>query len=156
MTHLPALFLFQAAPSRLLSLRTVDLLIIAIYFFVVLAIGFYLKRHTRTGEDFFLAGREMTAWVAGLSFLAANLGSLELMGWAAAAYQYGILATHWYWIGAIPAMLFLGLVMMPFYYISKTHSVPGYLQLRYGESTRALSAVSFAFMTVLMSGINMY
>jgi len=155
-THLPALFLFQAAPSRLLSLRTVDLLIIAIYFFVVLAIGFYLKRHTRTGEDFFLAGREMTAWVAGLSFLAANLGSLELMGWAAAAYQYGILATHWYWIGAIPAMLFLGLVMMPFYYISKTHSVPGYLQLRYGESSRGLSAVSFAFMTVLMSGINMY
>jgi SSS family solute:Na+ symporter len=155
-THLPALFLFEAAPSRLLSLGSVDLLIIAIYFCAVLAIGFYLKRHTRTGEDFFLAGREMTAWVAGLSFLAANLGSLELMGWAAAAYQYGILATHWYWIGAIPAMLFLGLVMMPFYYISKTHSVPGYLQLRYGESTRALSAVSFAFMTVLMSGINMY
>ncbi len=77
-----------------------------------------------------MAGREMTAWIAGLSFLAANLGSLELMGWAAAAYQYGILATHWYWIGAIPAMLFLGIVMMPFYYISKTHSVPGYLKLR--------------------------
>ena len=98
----------------------------------------------------------MTAWVAGLSFLAANLGSLELMGWAAAAYQYGILATHWYWIGAIPAMLFLGVVMMPFYYISKTHSVPGYLKLRFGEPARALSAVSFGFMTVLMSGINMY
>ena len=98
----------------------------------------------------------MTAWVAGLSFLSANLGSLELMGWAAASYQYGILATHWYWIGAIPAMLFLGIVMMPFYYISKTHSVPGYLQLRYGEAARALSAVSFGFMTVLMSGINMY
>ncbi len=75
----------------------------------------------------------MTAWIAGLSFVAANLGSLELMGWAAAAYQYGILAAHWYWIGAIPAMLFLGIVMMPFYYISKTHSVPGYLQLRFGE-----------------------
>jgi SSS family solute:Na+ symporter len=98
----------------------------------------------------------MTAWVAGLSFLSANLGALELMGWAASAYQYGILAAHWYWVGAIPAMLFLGIVMMPFYYISKTHSVPGYLQLRYGESTRALSAISFAFMTVLMSGINMY
>jgi solute:Na+ symporter, SSS family len=131
-------------------------LIIAIYFAVVLAIGSYLKRHAESGEGFFLAGRQMTAWVAGLSFLAANLGSLELMGWAAAAYQYGILATHWYWIGAIPAMLFLGLVMMPFYYISRTHSVPGYLKLRYGESTRALSAVSFAFMTVLMSGVNMY
>src|SRR3990172_9272398 len=148
--------LLQTAPSRLVSLSTVDLLIIGIYFLSVLAIGFYLKSRVSTGEDFFLAGREMTAWVAGLSFLAANLGALELMGWAAAAYQYGILATHWYWIGAIPAMLFLGIVMMPFYYISKTHSVPGYLQLRYGESTRALSAVSFAFMTVLMSGINMY
>jgi len=153
--HFPALWL-QAGRTSLLSLNPVDLAIIIVYFAAVLAIGFYLKRHTRTGEDFFLAGREMTAWVAGLSFLAANLGSLELMGWAAAAYQYGILATHWYWIGAIPAMLFLGLVMMPFYYISKTHSVPGYLKLRYGEPARALSAISFGFMTVLMSGINMY
>src|SRR5260370_20599448 len=98
----------------------------------------------------------MTAWVAGLSFVAANLGALEMMGWAASAYQYGILATHWYWIGAIPAMLFLGLVMMPFYYISKTHSVPGYLKLRFGESSSTLSAVCFRFMTVLMSGINIY
>ncbi|MCC6857817.1 MAG: sodium:solute symporter family protein [Bryobacterales bacterium] len=152
----PLSCLFQTQPARLVSLATVDLLIIAIYFAAVLAIGFYLKSHTRTGEDFFLAGREMTAWVAGLSFLAANLGSLELMGWAAAAYQYGILATHWYWIGAIPAMLFLAIVMMPFYYISKTHSVPGYLKLRFGEPARALSAVSFGLMTVLMSGINMY
>jgi SSS family solute:Na+ symporter len=155
MDHTAALLLF-AAPSRLLSLAPVDLLIIVIYFAVVLAIGFYLRRQTRTGEDFFMAGREMTAWIAGLSFLSANLGSLELMGWAAASYQYGIVATHWYWIGAIPAMLFLGIVMMPFYYISKTHSVPGYLKLRYGESSRALAGVSFAFMTVLMSGINMY
>ncbi len=144
------------ATSRLLSLAPVDLAIIVIYFIAVLGIGFYLKRYTSTGEDFFLAGREMTAWIAGLSFLAANLGSLELMGWAAAAYQYGILATHWYWIGAIPAMLFLGIVMMPFYYISKTHSVPGYLKLRFGEPARALSAISFGAMTVLMSGINMY
>jgi len=150
------LLLATEAGGEIISLRTVDLAIIAIYFVMVLGIGFYLKRYTKSGEDFFLAGREMTAWVAGLSFLSANLGALELMGWAAASYQYGILATHWYWVGAIPAMLFLGIVMMPFYYISKTHSVPGYLQLRYGESTRALSAVSFAFMTVLMSGINMY
>ena len=148
--------LLQATPSRLLSLSPVDLIIIVIYFCLVLGIGFYLKRFAKTSEDFFMAGREMTAWIAGLSFLAANLGSLELMGWAAAAYQYGILATHWYWVGAIPAMLFLGVVMMPFYYICKTHSVPGYLQLRYGESARALSAISFGFMTVLMSGINMY
>ena len=142
--------------TRLVHLSAVDVVIIAFYFALVLAIGFYLKGRANTGEDFFMAGREMTAWIAGLSFLSANLGSLELMGWAAAAYQYGILATHWYWIGAIPAMLFLAIVMMPFYYISRTHSVPGYLKLRFGESSRALSAVSFAFMTVLMSGINMY
>ncbi|MGB9434409.1 MAG: sodium:solute symporter family protein [Candidatus Acidiferrum sp.] len=141
---------------RLVHLSTVDLIIIVFYFVLVLAIGFYLKEQANTGEDFFMAGREMTAWIAGLSFLSANLGSLELMGWAGASYQYGILAAHWYWIGAIPAMLFLALVMMPFYYISKTHSVPGYLKLRVGESSRALSSVSFAFMTVLMSGINMY
>ena len=149
--------LFAAADaSRLVYLAPVDFVIIIFYFVLVLAIGFYLKSRSNTGEDFFLAGREMTAWIAGLSFLSANLGALELMGWAAAAYQYGILAAHWYWIGAIPAMLFLGMVMMPFYYISKTHSVPGYLKLRFGEASRALSAISFALMTVLMSGINMY
>jgi len=141
---------------HLVHLSPVDAVIIVFYFALVLAIGFYLKRRSNTSEDYFLAGREMTAWIAGLSFLSANLGALELMGWAGATYQYGILAAHWYWIGAIPAMLFLGLVMMPFYHISKTHSVPGYLKLRYGESSRALSAISFAFMTVLMSGINMY
>lgn len=146
----------QQAAAKLISLGAVDVAIIVVYFAMVLAIGFYLKGRSGTGEDFFLAGREMTAWIAGLSFLAANLGSLELMGWAAAAYQYGILATHWYWVGAIPAMLFLGVVMMPFYYISKTHSVPGYLQLRFGEPARALSAITFGVMTVLMSGINMY
>jgi SSS family solute:Na+ symporter len=150
------LILLDSGSSRLLSLSTVDLIIIGLYFAAVLGIGFYLRRYTKTGEDFFLAGREMTAWVAGLSFLAANLGSLELMGWAAASYQYGILATHWYWIGAIPAMLFLGMVMIPFYYISKTHSVPGYLKLRFGEPARALSAITFGLMTILMSGINMY
>lgn len=142
--------------TRLVHLSPVDLAIIVFYFLLVLAIGLYLKGRANTSNDFFLAGREMTAWIAGLSFLSANLGSLELMGWAAASYQYGILAVHWYWIGAIPAMLFLGIVMMPFYYISKTHSVPGYLKLRFGESSRTLSAVSFAAMTVLMSGINMY
>src|SRR5437868_4337630 len=141
---------------RLVHLSAVDAAIIVFYFALVLTIGFYLQRRAKTGEDFFMAGREMTAWIAGLSFLSANLGALELMGWAASAYQYGILATHWYWIGAIPAMLFLGIVMMPFYYISKTHSVPGYLRLRFGESSRTLAAISFAFMTVLMSGINMY
>jgi len=144
------------APQRLVHLSSVDLAIIAIYFLAVLCIGFYLKRFAQSGEDFFLAGREMTAWVAGLSFLSANLGSLELLGWAGSSYQYGILAAHWYWIGAIPAMLFLGVVMMPFYYISRTHSVPGYLQLRYGKAASGLSAVSFGFMTILMSGVNMF
>jgi SSS family solute:Na+ symporter len=142
--------------QRLVHLSPVDLVIIIFYFALVLAIGFYLKERANTGEDFFMAGREMTAWVAGLAFLSANLGSLELMGWAGNAYKYGILAAHWYWIGAIPAMLFLALVMIPFYHICKTHSVPGYLKLRYGESSRTLSAISFGFMTVLMSGINMY
>jgi solute:Na+ symporter, SSS family len=149
---MPAMFVV----TRLVRLSAVDVVIVAFYFVLVLGIGFYLRGRARTGEDFFMAGREMTAWVAGLSFLSANLGALELMGWAAAAYQYGMLAVHWYWIGAIPAMLFLAIVMMPFYYISKTHSVPGYLKLRFGEASRTLSSVSFAFMTVLMSGINMY
>jgi len=144
------------AVERLVRLAPVDLAIVVFYFALVLGIGFYLKRFAKTGEDFFMAGREMTAWVAGLAFVSANLGSLELLGWAGSAYQYGILAAHWYWVGAIPAMLFLGLVMMPFYYISKTHSVPGYLQLRYGTAASGLSAVTFAIMTILMSGVNMY
>jgi SSS family solute:Na+ symporter len=139
-----------------MTLSPVDLIIIACYFALVLGIGLYLKRFTKTGEDFFMAGREMTAWIAGLSFISANLGSLEMMGYAAATYQYGILVAHAYWIAAIPAILFLALVMLPFYYICKTHSVPGYLKLRYGEGARSLSAVSFAVMTILMSGINMY
>ena len=151
-----ALLLASEIPTRLVHLSAIDIVIVVFYFALVLCIGWYLRGKAKTAEDFFMAGREMTAWVAGLSFLSANLGALELMGWAGSAYQYGILATHWYWIGAIPAMLFLALVMMPFYYISKTHSVPGYLKLRFGEPSRALSAISFAFMTVLMSGVNMF
>ncbi len=142
--------------GQLTQLSPVDVLILVLYFAVVIFIGFYVKGSTNTSEEFFLAGREMSAWIAGLSFVSANLGSLELMGWAGSAYQYGILAMHWYWIGAIPAMLFLGIVMMPFYYISKTHSVPGYLQLRFGEGARGLAAGSFGLMTILMSGVNMY
>src|SRR6185503_17090767 len=158
MQPLTMLAAFVATPPRaqLVRLTPVDIAVIAIYFAIVIYIGFYLKGVTNTSEDFFMAGREMTAWIAGLSFVSANLGSLELMGWAGSAYQYGILAAHWYWIGAIPAMLFLGIIMMPFYYVCKTHSVPGYLQLRFGEGARGLSAASFAFMTILMSGVNMY
>jgi SSS family solute:Na+ symporter len=151
---LPAFLAFSVAP--LAHLRPLDLAVIAIYFGMVVWIGFYLKGRSNTSEEFFMAGREMTAWIAGLSFVSANMGSLELMGWAGSAYQYGILATHWYWVGAIPAMLFLGLVMMPFYYVSKIHSVPGYLMLRFGESSRILAAVSFAIEMILMSGVNMF
>jgi len=154
MTSTLALLLFSG--RQLTKLSPVDILILALYFALVVFVGFYAKGKANTSEDFFMAGREMSAWIAGLSFVSANLGSLELMGWAGSAYQYGILAAHWYWIGAIPAMLFLGIVMMPFYYISKTHSVPGYLQLRFGEGARLLSAVSFGLMTILMSGVNMY
>src|SRR5579872_4485021 len=150
----PALLVLSS--STLVHLSPVDLAIIAFYFALVLGIGLYLKGQANTGDDLFMAGREMTAWVAGLAFLSANLGSLELMGWAGNSYKYGILAAHWYWIGAIPAMLFLALVMMPFYYVCKTHSVPGYLKLRFGTGAQAISSISFAFMTVLMSGINMY
>ena len=144
------------APATRLALNPVDLIIILLYFVLVLGLGLYLKRFTHTGEEFFMAGREMTAWIAGLSFISANLGSLEMMGYAAATYQYGIIIAHAYWIAAIPAILFLALVMLPFYYICQTHSVPGYLKLRYGEGARSLSAISFAVMTILMSGINMY
>ena len=153
-TSLPALLLFSAEP--LAHLKLLDLAVITIYFGMVIWIGFYLKGQSNTSEEFFMAGREMTAWIAGLSFVSANLGSLELMGWAGSAYQYGILAAHWYWIGAIPAMVFLGLVMMPFYYVSKTHSVPGYLGLRYGRGASSVAAISFAAEMILMSGVNMF
>jgi len=146
----------KVGPSRLLNLAPLDLVVICLYFALVLSIGVYLKRRVRASNDFFFAGKGVGSWVAGLSFVAANLGTLELLGWSASAYQYGMLAAHWYWIGAVPAMLFLGIVMIPFYYVSKAHSVPGYLKLRYGEGSRLLSALSFAVMTVLMSGINMY
>jgi SSS family solute:Na+ symporter len=145
-----------SSASPLARLSALDIAVIAIYFGMVIWIGFYLKGKSNTSEEFFMAGREMTAWIAGLSFVSANMGSLELMGWAGSAYQYGILATHWYWIGAIPAMLFLGLVMMPFYYVSKIHSVPGYLNLRYDGRARSVAAVAFAVEMILMSGVNMF
>jgi len=156
MTSIGLLAAAGTGAEHLLSLGWVDYVIIVIYFVVVLAIGFYLKSFASTGEDFFMAGRKMTAWIAGLSFISANLSSLETMGWSAMAYQYGMLGAHAYLIGAIPAILFLAMVMMPFYYICKTHSVPGYLKLRYGEGSRALAGVSFALLTVLVSGASMF
>lgn len=160
MTSALLLSLFGAggasASKGMLALGPIDYLIIGIYFVVVLLIGFYLKKYADTGEDFFMAGRKMTAWIAGLSFISANLSSLETMGWSAMAYQYGMLGAHAYLIGAIPAILFLAMVMMPFYYICKTHSVPGYLKLRYGEASSGLAGISFAFMTILVSGASMF
>jgi SSS family solute:Na+ symporter len=142
--------------NPILHLSIVDYLIVGIYFVAVLGIGFYLKRQATTAEAFFMAGHKITAWIAGLSFISANLSSLETMGWSAMAYQYGMLGAHAYLIGAIPAILFLAVVMMPFYYISRTHSVPGYLQLRYGEGARSLAGVSFSFLTVMVSGASMF
>ena len=139
-----------------IQLAAVDWLIIALYFVAILGIGLYLKRFADTKEDFFEAGRRNSSWVAGLAFVSANLGALEILGWTGGTIKYGMFVSHFYWIGAIPAMLFLGLFMMPFYYSSKIHSIPGYLLLRFDEKTRVLNAVAFAVMTVLMSGINMY
>ena len=153
---MPGIVLFAASEKALISIGPLDYAIIAIYFVVVLGIGIYLKRFAGTGEDFFMAGRKMTAWIAGLSFISANLSSLETMGWSANAYQYGMLGAHAYLIGAIPAILFLAIVMMPFYYICKTHSVPGYLALRYDQRAASVAGISFAFMTVLVSGASMF
>jgi SSS family solute:Na+ symporter len=139
-----------------IGLTTVDWLIIGIYFAFVLGIGVYLKRFTKSENDFFLAGRKNSQWVAGLAFLSANLGALELLGMTGNTFKYGMYVAHFYWVGAIPAMLFLGLYMMPFYYSSRIHSVPGYLKLRFDEKTRVLNAIAFAVMTVLVSGINLY
>lgn len=138
------------------DVQWVDYLIIGIYFVVTLGIGFVLRTRMRTSEDFFLSGRSLPSWVTGLAFVGANLGALEILGMGANAAQYGILQAHFYWIGAIPAMIFVAIFMMPFYYGSKTHSVPGFLKLRYNEPTRGFNAISFGVLTVLTSGINMY
>jgi solute:Na+ symporter, SSS family len=156
MTLAPLLADAPVSGARLLALGPLDLVIVVLYFVMVIGIGIHLKRYARTGEDFFMAGRQITAWVAGLSFISANLSSLETMGWSAMAYQYGMLGAHAYLIGAIPAILFLAVVMMPFYYISRTHSVPGYLQLRYGEGARTVAGISFTFLTVMVSGASMF
>lgn len=139
-----------------IGLEIVDWLIIAIYFVFVLGIGFYLKRFTKSEEDFFLAGRRNSSWVAGLAFLSANMGALELLGMTGNTFKYGMYVAHFYWIGAIPAMIFLGIYMMPFYYSSRIKSIPGYLKLRFDEKTRVLNGISFGIMTLLVSGINLY
>jgi len=126
------------------------------YFIFVLGIGFLLRRKVKTSTDFFLAGRAIPAWVCGLAFISANLGAQEVISMAASGAKYGIATSHFYWVGAIPAMVFVGIFMMPFYYGSRARSVPEYLRLRFDEKTRGLNAVSFAIMTVFSSGISMY
>ena len=139
-----------------INLASVDYLILAIYFLFVLGIGWGLKRSMKTSTDFFLSGRSIPAWITGLAFISANLGAQEVIGMAASGAKYGIMTSHFYWVGAIPAMVFVGVFMMPFYYGSKARSVPEYLKLRFDEKTRAFNAVSFAVMTVFSSGISMH
>ncbi len=135
---------------------TLDYAILAVYFVVVLGIGFIARLAIKTDVDFFLSGRSLPAWITGLAFMAANLGALEILGQSANGAQYGVAAVHYYWIGAVPAMIFLGLVMMPFYYGAKVRSVPEYLRLRFGDWAHAFNAVTFAVATVLIGGVNLF
>ena len=139
-----------------IGLQAVDWIVIAVYFAFIMGLGYYLKTYTKNQEDFFMAGRRNSSWVAGIAFLSANLGALELLGMTGNTFKYGMYVAHFYWVGAIPAMLFLGIYMMPFYYSARIHSVPGYLKLRFDEKTRVLNGIAFAVMTVLVSGINLY
>ncbi|MCK4919690.1 MAG: Na+/galactose cotransporter, partial [Bacteroidales bacterium] len=138
------------------DLTGIDYSIMIIYFGFVLGIGWALKKYMRNATDFLEAGRSLPAWVTGLAFISANLGALEVMGMAASGAKYGMATVHFYWIGAIPAMIFLAIFMMPFYYGSKARSVPEYLKLRFDEKTRGFNAFSFAIMTIFASGISMY
>jgi SSS family solute:Na+ symporter len=142
--------------TRATNLVWIDYAVMVVYFVFVLGIGFALKRYMKTSTDFFLSGRSIPAWITGLAFISANLGAQEVIGMGASGAKYGIATSHFYWIGAIPAMIFVGIFMMPFYYGSRARSVPEYLKLRFDEKTRALNAVSFAVMTVFSSGISMY
>lgn len=140
----------------LIEFTAVDYTILVIYFAFILGIGWVLKRYVHDSKDFFLSGRSIPAWVTGLAFVSANLGAQEVIGMAASGAKYGIMTSHFYWIGAIPAMVFLAIFMMPFYYGSKARSVPEYLKLRFDEKTRGFNAISFAAMTVFSSGISMH
>ena len=139
-----------------MKLTYLDWTIMLVYFVFVLGIGVALKRYMKTSTDFFLSGRSIPAWITGLAFISANLGAQEVIGMGASGAKYGIMTSHFYWIGAIPAMAFVGIFMMPFYYGSRARSVPEYLKLRFDEKTRGLNAISFAIMTVFSSGISLY
>ena len=137
------------------ALQWIDYAIIALYTAFVVGIGFALKRYMKTSSDYLTSGRSIPTWVTGLAFISANLGALELVGMAASGAKYGVVTAHFYWVGAIPAMVFLAVFMMPFYYGSKARSVPEYLKMRFDERVRALNSISFAVMTVFASGISM-
>jgi SSS family solute:Na+ symporter len=139
-----------------LDTNVADYLILVIYFVAVLGIGFAARRYIKTSLDYFLSGRSLPAWITGLAFISANLGALEILGMAANGAQFGVATVHYYWIGAVPAMVFLGLVMMPFYYGSRVRSVPEYLRLRFNRPTHLFNALTFAFATVLIAGVNLY
>ena len=139
-----------------LDASALDYAILAVYFLVVLGIGAVARLSIKTDLDFFLSGRSLPAWITGLAFIAANLGALEILGMAANGAQYGVATVHFYWIGAVPAMVFLGLVMMPFYYGAKVRWVPEYLRLRFNNPTHALNAGTFAVATVLIAGVNLF
>jgi SSS family solute:Na+ symporter len=145
-----------AANELRLDLDVFDYLILALYFVTVLGVGFAARRAISTSADFFLSGRSMPAWVTGLAFISANLGALEIMGMAANGAQYGLMTVHYYWVGAVPAMVFLGIVMMPFYYGSKVRSVPEFLRLRFNRPTHLFNAISFAVAQVLIAGVNLF
>src|ERR1700749_1044863 len=145
-----------AANALSLDLGALDYAILGIYFLVVLGIGAIARLSVKTDIDFFLSGRSLPAWITGLAFVAANLGALEILGMAANGAQYGVATVHFYWIGAVPAMVFLGIVMMPFYYGAKGRSVPHYLRLRFNRPTHALNAATFAVATVLIAGVNLF
>jgi solute:Na+ symporter, SSS family len=139
-----------------LDVNAVDYAILAIYFVFVLGIGFVARRYIKTSLDYFLSGRSLPAWITGLAFISANLGALEILGMAANGAQFGVYTVHYYWVGAIPAMVFLGIVMMPFYYGSKVRSVPEYLRLRFNKPTHVFNSLTFAIATVLIAGVNLY
>jgi len=139
-----------------IHLGAIDYSLLIVYFAFVLGIGWGLRRFVKSSEDFFLSGRSIPAWIAGLAFLSANLGAQEVIGMGASGAKYGIMTSHFYWVGAIPAMVFVGIFMMPFYYGSRARSVPEYLKLRFDEKTRGFNAMTFAVMTVFSSGISMY
>src|SRR3954469_17532978 len=147
---------FLRTKGHPLKLATIDYAILILYFSFVIGIGWRLRRSVTSAGDFLTAGHKVPLWITSLAFLAANLGAQEVVGMCASGAKYGIMTAHFYWIGAVPAMLFVGVFMMPFYYGSRARSVPEYLKLRFDEKTRGLNAIAFAVMTIFSSGISMY